>query len=171
MQWKHASLGRKVSGDVVDFLKMHGATVSGGKIVGGPVSVPMEVNEAVVSTVDTILKDISSRATRSRKPPPARTSDDSLPPTAEQAPHPVSRMSPTNARAVHKPTGQAQQGPPQFPEPPISGKTGKVLSTEATLEGGSVSRGAYPSESGGDGEDFSYAPPMPPGMAPPTQMP
>jgi hypothetical protein len=175
-QWKHASLGRRVSGDVVDFLKTHGATVNGKKIVGGPVSVPMDVDEAVVSTVDTILKDISRRATR---PPRAgqqqqqAAQDQVLPPSGGGGmPTPSSggRPSPKQSPSMVPQQGGAQ-GPPQFPDPPISGKTGMPVSREAMLESGSVSQGGYPSESGGREEDFSYAPPMPPGMVPPTQMP
>lgn len=164
-QWKHASLGRRVSGDVVDFLKTHGATVSGKKIMGGPVSVPMDVDDAVVSTVDTILKDISRRASRG---PRGATAQTAAPPPP--APSSGGRLSPKPQAPTMVPQKE-QSGPPQFPEPPISGKTGMPVSREATLEGGSISQSEYASVSGNREEDFSYTPPMPPGMAPPSQMP
>ena len=177
-QWKHASLGRRISGDVVDFLKVHGAKVSGKKIAGGPVSVPMDVDEAVVSTVDAVLKDITRRATRaprSGQDQQPQQQDQVLPPSEGAMPTPSSggRPSPKPQSPTMMPQqpGSGQQGPRVFPEAPISGKTGMPVSREAMLEGGSVSQGGYPSESGGREEDFSYAPPMPPGMVPPTQMP
>lgn len=168
MQWKHASLGRKLSKDVLEFLVQHGAIVHGKKIMGGPVSVQMETSEAVISTVDTILKDISRRAVRA---PHKKTDFD---PDHQQQMNSSQPQPQPQLSNGGRPTQQQQQssnpdtrqGPPEFPEPPISGKTGRPVSREDI----SVS-GSFSSESGAVDQDFSYTAPMPPGMRPPGQIP
>ena len=62
VQWKHAQVGRRVTGDVLDFLQMCDAKVQGKFIVGGPVTVPMKIDDCIVSTVDTMIKDFHDRA-------------------------------------------------------------------------------------------------------------
>jgi hypothetical protein len=174
VQWKHASLGRRLSGDVVDFLKVHGARVNGKRIVGGPVSVPMDVDEAVVSTVDAVLKDITRRASRG---PPAEHAQQATAGAAPGQGGPIpsnggrAGSSRPNSPAMAPQQEQSQSGQRVFPEPPISGKTGLPVTSDPTIEGGNFSQGGYPSESGNREEDFSYNPPMPPGMMPPTSMP
>lgn len=173
VKWKDAALGRKVSEDVVGFLKHHGATVEGKKISGGFVTVQMSVDEAVVNTVDTILNDISRKAAR---PPPRPSADPNaqLPPTT--APRAFVPESPPQRRKGGRGGSQVMApqrpeagggGPPQFPEPPISGKTGMVVTRDATVDSGSLEGSGYPAESSG-GEDYTYTPPMPPGMRPPS---
>ena len=123
--------------------------------------------------------DITRRAARTGREQQQPQQDPSqgqvMPPGGGAMPTPSSggRPSPKlqSPTMVPQQPGGGQQGPPIFPEASISGKTGMPVSREAMLEGGSVSQGGYPSESGGREEDFSYNPPMPPGMVPPTQMP
>jgi hypothetical protein len=66
IQWQKAQLGRRVSKDVVAFLKLHGSVVDDHMIQGGPVIVPMKVDDAVVNTVNTILRDLSNHAQKKR---------------------------------------------------------------------------------------------------------
>jgi hypothetical protein len=49
-------LGHRVSTLVVNFLKRHGAVVNGRHIIGGPIARRMNTNEAIVCTVDMLLK-------------------------------------------------------------------------------------------------------------------
>lgn len=153
-QWKHAALGRRVSGDVVDFLKRHGSVVSGGRVAGGPVTASMVVDEAVVNTVDTILRDITRRtllAQASNKPLPPKEEEEE-----DNAPQPQPQPQP-------QPRGGSPKGGRVFPEPVISGKTGKPVAHDGE-EDGDMSQG-------NNSEGFSYNPPMPPGMRPPGNMP
>jgi hypothetical protein len=145
VQWKHAALGRRVSGDVVNFLKHHGATVEGVKVSGGPVMVPMSVDEAVVSTIDTILRDITRKAAGSAKPHQQHQQQDAQPHQASAG------------------------GPPPFPEPPISGKTGAPVAREQQQQ--QHDSGEAEDMSRGEGGDFSYKPFSPPGVSPPGNVP
>ena len=194
-QWRFASVGRKVSGDVVEFLKHHGASVEGDVIVGGPVSVPMRVGDAVISTVDTLLLDISRKA----REPVAQShhrrsagSDDSggeSRASPSRSPRPTtgvtsSRKSQQRGSSIlpdHPKNDDGVGGvskPTHFPEPVISGKTGLPISRDGGGGGGSGVasddiRGAYPPESrdGQTDDDFSYQAMMPPGRVPPPNMP
>lgn len=165
-QWKHAAVGRKISGDVVDFLKLHGAQVSGKKILGGPVSVPMDLDEAVISTVDTILGDITHRA---KRPPSQQPDQGPAAPTPSNGGRPAPGHAPQAPAPAPMPATSGG-ATPAFPDPPISGRTGMPISQGAMMQSGSISGSGYPSESAARDEDFSYSPPMPPGMRPPSQM-
>ena len=217
-QWKPATMGRRVKKDLVSFLKVHGAQVDGNKISGGPVTIPMTVDEAVVGTIDTIISDINSRTKRTPAAGSAaaaagagaagaprqgqgqgqgaaahnRTPDvvaaaaaaaaaaasnaqgGGIPRSGRsqgRAPAQGQMMMPAGASAGQG-QGQAQgQAPASFPEPPVSGRTGRpvVEGNEPTMQlpqalGGMThdSQGEVP-----QGDDFSYMPPIPPGMRPP----
>lgn len=171
--WKSATLGKKVSGNVVDFLKHHGATVKEGKIVGGPVTILMDTDEAVVNTVDAILRDITKKANiqqqqQAQHPKNGEDSDDvGSVATARKLPRRNQRNRPLQNTENAEAGGQ-----PKFPEPPISGKTGMPLvDVEEASNANDTRDSGYPSDDVVGGEDFSYSPPMPPGMKPPTNIP
>lgn len=178
-QWRHASLGRKLSGDVIDFLKRHGAVVDGVTISGGPVTVPMKVDDAVINTIDTILRDITHRSqpkpaggkqpssgspVRREQQEAAAAADEGA--TAQEQQQPSARSKSRHRRGSPVMDDGSQQQQQQqggecqraFPELPISGRTGMPVS--AGDSGGRSPMGAPP-------DDYTYTPPMPPGMTPP----
>lgn len=187
MQWKHATMGRKISKDLVAFLKMHGAQVDGDQISGGPITVPMSVDEAVIGTVDTIIRDVNGRTGPKRpqqkggaKVPDVVAAAEAAAAAQAQAQaqaqgqaHPGNGRAPARGSQMITPQVAVQGGNPVFPESPISGKTGLPVSQpgEQTMMqlpqtiGGMThdSRGEAP----GDGDDYSYRPPVPPGMSMP----
>jgi hypothetical protein len=148
VQWKHAALGRRISNDVVDFLKLHGAVVAGKNISGGPVTVPMTIDQAVVGTIDTIIKDINVRAMSKAQAPGGADPKRAQAVTAA-------------AEGAAPPAG----GRPEFPEPAISGKTGQPVKEEEDLKPGQAPA-EYAFAKNATGEDYSYVPHTPPGMRP-----
>jgi hypothetical protein len=172
--WKSATLGKKVSGNVVDFLMHHGATVKEGKIVGGPVTIPMDTDEAVVNTVDAILRDITKKANiQQRQTQNPRNGDDADDVMGAATSRKSPRRNQRN-RPLQNTENAEAGGQPKFPEPPISGKTGMPLA-DNDGEGGPGSnvndvRGSgYPSDDAvGGGEDYSYEAP---GPKPPANIP
>jgi len=192
-QWKPATIGRRVRGDLVTFLKKHGAQVDGNKISGGPVTIPMTLDDAVVGTIDTIISDINTRAAKrgpagsvgqagSAGQGHARTPE--IVAAAESA-HGAGGAVPRPGRSQGRGQGQGQQqqmmmpagsaapqgGKSGFPEPPISGRTGNpiVAPNEPTMQLPQVIGGMTHDSQGEtpQGDDFSYQPPIPPGMRPP----
>jgi hypothetical protein len=162
MQWKQAAVGRRVSTNVIEFLKQYGSTVNGRTISGGVLLAPLNVDEAVVSTVDFFLTDVARKSAAHQQQQQQQQQ------THEMQPEGKSHSPPMPMQAQQQ-QQQQQSGPPVFPEPVISGKTGKPISREVTVEDGQVTGGGYPSE-GASGDDFSYVPIMPPGMSPPGNM-
>lgn len=205
VQWKHATMGRRVSKDVVTFLQKHGAQINGKKISGGPVTIPMNVDEAVVGTIDTIISDINNRTSKkapgpvgpagARQPGPpgshARTPDvvaaamgqaGIVPggPVVRSGRSPAQGRGPAdqlmmpvgstegagNSASGHMP--QAGNGKGAFPEPPLSGRTGLPVgrADEPMMRLPDAIGGMSHDSQGeaGNGDDFSYQPPMPPGM-------
>ncbi len=144
LQWKHASLGRHISGEVVDFLKLHGATVNDGQIFGGPVRVSMPVRAAVVNTIEAIIGDVNAKA---RSPPKqSRKTREDAEETDEE---------PIGGRHAEKPK--------KFPEPiGLSGKTGLPIGKQvpSDSDGGIGNYTPGPGDSAGD---YTYKPPMPRG--------
>lgn len=122
-QWRHAKLGRAVQTKVVDFLKMHGATMTDKRhIAGGPVTVPITVEEAVLGTIDQVIRDINADV-RAKKAAAAAAAASAAPSagTAPAAPKPVAPAPMGGA----PPPGATR--PTEFPEPPISSRTGRPV--------------------------------------------
>jgi len=69
IQWKHASLGRQVSRNVVGFLIDHGAKVEDGVISGGVVAAPLKVNSAVMATISEMLRAVGQQLDKPRHTP------------------------------------------------------------------------------------------------------
>ena len=153
MQWKHASLGRKVQNDVVDFLKLHGSVVSDRHISGGFITAPkLAINEAVISTIETIIKDLNTEVRK-------RQQSSSSPPAPQHQPSEAT-MSSTR--------------PSEFPEPTISGKTGEPVRRESNPSSPSTATAKFgdfemPDDAKNSG-DYSYIAPTPVGQIP-TRMP
>jgi hypothetical protein len=170
VQWKHAKVGRKVSSNVVTFLQKYGATLSGDIISGGPVVTQMPVDEAVVGTIEKILSDINNRVEAKKRQPsgaspqePAMAQQQQVQAQAQGRPG----RTPVHGSPVMQSMQPAQQGgeQPTFPEAPISGKSG--LPVQQGTEGytGTMS---HDSQGASDAQDYSYQPPIPPGMMPPV---
>jgi hypothetical protein len=156
MQWKHAKLGRKIQTDVLDFLKLHGSVITDRHISGGFITAPaMDINEAVVATVETIIRDLNAEVKKKMSAPQPRQQQQD--PDDYSIPGPADKM------------------PDEFPEPQISGKTGAVVKKALESPGpGQVKErfGDFEmlgAQTGGD-QDFSYIPPSPAGQRP-TKMP
>jgi hypothetical protein len=194
VQWRHAVVGRRVSRDVVDFLKHHGAAIDGEFIVGGPVSVPMKVDAAVVGTVDTLLRDITRHAAsaapaKDDRRQGAQSSGDEAAVAAAAVGSRAHRPKKGSRVGASAPPAATREegGRPKFPEPMLSGKTGlPVAAREEDEDGGEDGPRSLPPSlnepQGGRGQggggshsdqenDFSYQPPMPPGMKPPANIP
>jgi hypothetical protein len=185
-QWKHARLGRKVERDVLTFLKHYGSSVKGKVVSGGLLNVPLGVEDAITGTVNTMIKDVHTRVMAIKKAaPPKSGEDDSDEPQEGTAPmvtpspksgdgatpkaQRMKRGSAMVGGSKRIPSGEEGEtgGPPEFPEPTISAKTGKVIKAmtgqvEETRIIGSLTRDTVDSRE--DDDDFSYKPPIPPGM-------
>ena len=185
VQWKPAMMGRRVKKDLVTFLKAHGAQVEGDKISGGPVTIPMTVDEAVVGTIDTIITDINNRTKKTQQPPRHNNrTPEVVAAAADAAAQGAQGATPRSGRPQGRspadqmmmPAGaQAPQGgKPEFPEAPLSGRTGKPVTQQQQPEQQMQlpqTIGGFTHDSQGDvpsSGDFSYIPPMPPGMRPPV---
>lgn len=195
LQWKHASVGRKVSKDVLGLLKGLGATVNKGSISGGPVTVQMPVDVAVTRTVENMIDEVVEIAKRKGKAkthaqqpqaPPVDYPQTNTPQQPQQAMArkggrgsavgavPAVMPDPDDSRRGS--TRMSEQ--PEFPEPAISGRTGEQVSrtTEDPMGSqgpiGMLQQSGYPAEgSANSNNDFSYQPIVPPGMRPPGQIP
>jgi len=205
VQWKHASVGRKVENDVVSFLKHYGATINGKKISGGPINVPVTVEEAVTGTVNSMIKDVHARVAAKKAHQQAQGQAPAQPQGAPDAIMPIiggapgapgglvpQMMAPAppagpqprspkmtgmqvtgGASGMTAPAGSLQPestgvrgAQPEFPEAPISGKTGRPATHHAEEPHaiGTMTRDSESFTADGVDQDYSYAAPTPPGM-------
>jgi hypothetical protein len=185
VQWKHAAVGRKVQKGVVDFLTHYGASVHGKTISGGPLNAPVTVDEAVVGTVNTMIKDVHGRVAQSkRRAAPANAQAQPSPQQQQAAAAAQYEQQLYHARPqkdVRKPQTDAP-GPeeaivPQMRSTGARSRAAQVSSGDASGPFGGFSpsdgeappnqRGGAPGavdvSGSGDG-DYNYVPPTPPGM-------
>lgn len=116
-QWSHATVGRRVTSNVIDFLKLSGAKIEGNTIVGGALTAPLPVPAAVTATVSHMIQETAvnliqrQRQQQAQSPPNMGMTGPSSPPLQQQQQQIMTAPTPTDRNGV-------------FPEPPISGKTG-----------------------------------------------
>lgn len=121
-QWKHASLGRQVTRNVVKFLTEHGSSTQGDVISGGMVSAPLKTHAAVNATILQLLESLDYQLKKAR-PAESDASQPLPPPSSEDDDTPIYSTRSSSRTAAPQKRGASAPIPSSSPSSPSSSST------------------------------------------------